>query len=131
MPRRSSATVDLKIRMKEPLRREVERAAKQKGISMNAELIERVEAAGRGERRLAEVEEMLGGREIFGILMVIGRAMRETGVVAGFSARTTLGDVNRWFLNPYAYDQAVKAATAVLEAMRPPGDIAPPSFMSG
>jgi hypothetical protein len=40
--REDTATVDIKIRMKEPLRAEIEKSAKDKGISMNAEMINRL-----------------------------------------------------------------------------------------
>ncbi len=103
------------------------------------QLVARAEAKGRSITQEMELlleqalstEEMLGGKDIFAILMIIGRAMRETGTTAGFSSTFTLEGANRWLLNPYAYDQAVKAAAAVLEAMRPPGNIEMPKGMSG
>ncbi len=42
MARKKSATIDLKVRMKEPLRAQIEKAAKQAGISMNAEIVGRL-----------------------------------------------------------------------------------------
>lgn len=41
--REQSATVDLKVRMKEPLRADLERAARRRGVSMNAEAVARLE----------------------------------------------------------------------------------------
>ena len=59
--RKQSATVDLKVRMKEPLRSALERAAKQRGVSMNAEAVDRL------EKSFAEqgyIVELLGGRAV-------------------------------------------------------------------
>ncbi len=41
--RKSSDTVDIKIRMKEPVRRKIEQAAAKRGVSMNAEMVSRLE----------------------------------------------------------------------------------------
>ena len=43
MPRKPSATVQLKARMKEPLRARLEEDAKSRGISLNAALVDRLE----------------------------------------------------------------------------------------
>ena len=42
MPRRQSATVQLKVRMKEPLRAKIASAAKKHGVSLNAEAVDRL-----------------------------------------------------------------------------------------
>lgn len=42
-PRKQSATVDLKLRIKEPLRVQIEKAAKQHGVSMNMEMVARLQ----------------------------------------------------------------------------------------
>ena len=43
MARKKSVTVDLKVRMKEPLRAKIEAAAKENGVSLNAEAVARLE----------------------------------------------------------------------------------------
>ena len=43
MAREESATVELKVRMKEPLRASLELAARQHGVSMNAEAVRRLD----------------------------------------------------------------------------------------
>jgi Arc-like DNA binding domain len=42
--RNKKAVVQLKVRMREPLRAKLEKAAKQKGISLNAEIVERLKS---------------------------------------------------------------------------------------
>src|SRR5262245_26020289 len=41
--RKQAARADIKIRMKEPLRAKIEAAAKRRGVSMNAEMVSRLE----------------------------------------------------------------------------------------
>lgn len=41
--RRQTAKADLKIRLKEPMRARIERAASKRGVSMNAEMVDRLE----------------------------------------------------------------------------------------
>jgi predicted HicB family RNase H-like nuclease len=41
--RSQAATVDLKVRVKEPMRAKIQREAKAKGISMNAEIVQRLQ----------------------------------------------------------------------------------------
>ena len=41
--RKKSDTVDSKVRMKEPLRNQIEKAAKSNGVSMNAEMVRRIQ----------------------------------------------------------------------------------------
>lgn len=42
--RKRSATVQLKVRLKESVRRDVERTARERGISLNAEAVDRIES---------------------------------------------------------------------------------------
>jgi hypothetical protein len=59
MARKRDTTVQVGLRLKEPLRKRVERAAKSNGVSMNAELVRRLEEsfAQRGV-----VHELFGGQ---------------------------------------------------------------------
>lgn len=123
--RKADEKVGLRLRFNEKLRRRLEQAAARNEQSMNAEIIHRLEASFVDEERF--VVESFGTPEVFGIMKIIAAAMLETGRVAGFYS----GDFNagfQWIDDPYAYDQAVKAATRVLEALRPPGSIENPSL---
>jgi predicted HicB family RNase H-like nuclease len=57
MTRKQSATVGLRVRFREPLRKKLELAAKKKGVSLNAELIERLEKSFRYDDELATLRE--------------------------------------------------------------------------
>ncbi len=68
MARKKTATVDLKVRMKEPLRAQIERAAKDRGVSLNAEVVERLNLS-------FQKEDALGGRELAGLFQMIAGAV--------------------------------------------------------
>ena len=56
--RPQTAVVGLKVRMREPLRKKLEVAAKQKGVSLNSELISRLESSFSSEA----VEQVIGAK---------------------------------------------------------------------
>src|SRR5437763_528741 len=82
--RETSAAVDIKIRMKEPLRADIERAATEKGISMNAEMVERLSRSFEQERMLDQASEWAYGRRLFALLSLLGRVAMDTGPTAAF-----------------------------------------------
>ena len=66
------------------------------------------------------------GRQLAGLLMLLGRTMGETGSHAGFMANRTPEGASNWLGNPYAFDQAAKAVETILEAFRPVGETSVP-----
>jgi hypothetical protein len=125
--RSESDTVQLKVRMKEPLRAALEEAARQRGVSLNSEVVRRLERSFEQEQRL---EDVFGGIDVYRLMRVIAAIMDSAGSTAllykpppGFvDAREA-----RWPADPYAYDQALQAGVHALEALRPPGDPNAPS----
>jgi hypothetical protein len=116
---------DIKIRVKEPLRARVEAAARERGVSMNAELISRLEKSFAQDDQLADT---LGSKDVVTFMQSIAAAMRKAGEIAAASKRPRILVTNPpWLSEPYAFEQAVKAANGVIEAFRPPGDPSPPS----
>jgi hypothetical protein len=51
-----------------------------------------------------------------------------TGRLAGFHSGGSVKAADAWIDDPYAYDQAVKAVDTILEAMRPAGNVDPPTL---
>ena len=92
MPKRKqSATVDLKMRIKEPLRAAIERAARQRGISMNAEMVRRL-------GQTTQFDERLGGPRVAGLIEIIAAAMKLAGEHAAFFADgSKVHDQGKWF----------------------------------
>ena len=76
------------------------------------------------------------GRQFAGVLLVLAQAMRLAGsaslawrlAVRDPRAGVTTERVAGWLGDPWAYDQAVRAANTVLEAYRPEGEIEPPEI---
>ncbi len=62
-----SDTIQLKARMKEPLRAKLEEAAEARGVSLNAEMVHRLE-------RSFEGDETLGGRQFRALFGLLGNA---------------------------------------------------------
>ena len=118
--RKKSATVQLKVRIKEELRARLEKAAKARDVSMNAEIGERLEKS-------FEYENRLGGPLVADLVESIGAVMRSTGEHGAFFATHQIHKDGKWLANPYAFDQATKAAKTVFKAHRPPGKITVPS----
>jgi hypothetical protein len=115
--------VQLKVRMREPLRARLEKAAKLRGESLNAETVRRLEHSFDIQDLLTETLALTFGRHLAALLLEIGHAMDSTGKHAAFAATGTL---DPWTANPYAFDQAVRACARVVERRRPRGQISPP-----
>jgi len=121
--RADSDTVQLKWRTKEPLRAALEQAASHRGVSINQEMTRRIEISFMQQTR---VDEAFGSQEIFGLMKIVATAFVQAGAMAGHLVST-----KNFVENPFAYDQATRAAIKVLEAFRPSGEIAPPPKVSG
>jgi hypothetical protein len=71
MSRAPSENVQLKIRMKEPLRAKLERAAHERGVSMNVEAVSRLEQSFAADEGVAEE---FGGKEKYQIFRALSAA---------------------------------------------------------
>ncbi len=117
MTRRAKASrPQVGLRVSESMRIRLEKTARQNGCSINSEVIARLE-------RSFELEDRFGGPQVVEIIEVVGPAMRSAGQSAAFFAGV---DKDSWLAHPYGFDQAAKAAAAVLEHHRPPGKIVVP-----
>lgn len=117
--RGKSARAQVPLRIPEALRARIERAAKETGNSMNAEILERLEGS-------FDIEDRLGGPQLIELIETVASAMKSTGQHAGFYETGKLTNRGQWLVLPYAFDQATKAAKAILEHHRPPGEIVVP-----
>jgi hypothetical protein len=120
--REPASTVDIKIRMKEPLRSEIERSAKEKGISMNAEMVVRLSQSYDRERLLYGALELAYGREAAALISILVRELVGSGRISSLISSDLREAMDNWLYDPYAYRQAKNAANAVLDAFAPEGD---------
>jgi hypothetical protein len=75
---------------------------------------------------LPETLEQIYGRQLAGLLLLLGKVMRDSSRSAAFSIEPTLEAAEGWMDRPWAFEQAAKAAVTVIEAVRPEGEPAPP-----
>jgi hypothetical protein len=120
--RAPASTVDIKIRMKEPLRSEIERSAKEKGISMNAEMVDRIAQSYDREHLLYGALELAYGREAAAVISLLARELVWSGRISALISSEAREAMSDWLSDPYAYRQAKNAAVAVLDAFAPEGD---------
>jgi hypothetical protein len=127
--RAKSETVQLKVRMKEPLRAMLEKAADERGISMNTEAVDRLQRTFQNQKVLQEALDLSFGAHISGLLMIIGDVMRATAQTVSFAEN---GDpsLEIWSEDPVVYDEVAKAVASVFAEHRPVGEILPPSKMA-
>lgn len=120
MPKaKKSVRAQVGLRLRESLRSRIEKAARNRDVSMNTEIMERLHQS-------FDFEGRLGGPQVTLVVETIAAAMRSSGRMAGFMATRQVSKEDEWLTIPYAYDQAVKAAITVLEAHRPEGEIKVP-----
>jgi len=116
--------VQIRIRTKTSLHARLEKAADERGVSMNSEIVDRLE-------RSFEIDRIIGGpivedRQVLAIAKMIAAVMHDSGRHAAFTATRTIEGTARWYDNAFAYDQAVLAANVILEAFRPAGSVDAP-----
>jgi hypothetical protein len=124
MKRPESDTVQLKVRMKEPLRAQLEKAAAKRGVSLNTEATDRLQQTFLNQKVLQEALDLSFGTQISELLIIIGDVMRSTAQTVTFAAR---GDpsLEIWSEDPLVFDKVVQAVEAVLNERRPTGKIMP------
>jgi hypothetical protein len=125
--RAASDTVQISVRAKETLRAQLERAAKEHGVSMNAEIIKRLQDS---FERQTSADDAFDAPVTAAIAKLIASAMHEAGRFAGFAATGTIEGATDWFTVPYGFAQAEQAATRVLEMLRPEGEPKPPDSLT-
>ncbi len=95
-----------------------------RSLSQEAEL--RLERSFERQDLAEEVLTVAYGRQLAGLLTALGRTMKDAGTMAGFQSTFTLEGSSDWLENPYAFDQAARAVTTIIEAFRPSGEVVEP-----
>jgi hypothetical protein len=126
--------VPLSIRITPALRELLVSTARANGRSITQEAEIRLEHAVRDERRIEEILDLVYGPCLAGVLMALGQAMQDAGrgsyllealgkvniATSGWAALTE--EIEKWVVDPNAFEQSIKAAVTVLEFMRPEGE---------
>ncbi len=118
--RGKSPRAQVPLRIPEAQRARIEKAAKARGASMNAEIVERL-------ARSFDIEDRLGGPRVVELIETIAGVMKLSGEHAAFMADSSkLHNQGEWLDQPYGYDQARKAAITVLKKRKPKGAVVVP-----
>lgn len=116
--------IQINLRVPPDLREQLQRAAEARGVSVTREINDRLAASFGHE---AAIDAAIGNRTLLGLLRLVGVAMQGAGKFAAFASAVASHDKRQeWIDNPYAYDQATRAALTILDALRPPGEIEVP-----
>jgi hypothetical protein len=122
MPTRDdAATVQLKIRIKEPLRAAIEDDAEARRVTMNAVINDRLESSFRGDAQSRDLREAFAlalGADVAAITLAMGLAIRDVVKWFHLPPKTDL------LSNAFIFDQAMAAILRVIESVRPDGDAA-------
>ncbi len=117
--RSRSNTIQLKARMKEPLRAALEAAAAANGVSLNAEMVHRLEQSFAEEKSSEEavyaVYDSFGKLETFLVARLLANAIELIEAKTG----------KNWMDDPEAHRQTQEACKTILDAFRPPGGKGP------
>lgn len=101
----------------------LEAAARENGRTQSQEAEVRLEQSFRQEDLLAPALRLAYGPEIAAILLIMGREFARNGRIGAVISQGGDPEARQlWQSDPYAYDQAVRAATTVIETFRPPGN---------
>src|SRR5712692_9935443 len=113
------------FRSREALHQQLGAAAKIAGRSISEEIEFRLERSFFEQRATIEALDLAYGKDLVRILLMVAEAMA-VGPYAASTATHAPEDFGNWLNNPYAFAQAMQAAHAVLDALKPPGDPTPP-----
>jgi hypothetical protein len=107
------ALVQLKARMREPLRARLESSAKRHVRSLNSELVDRLE-------RSFQSEDFLGGPEIASLAQLMSAAFLRGGQGRAYRMGNPKWKVGRWINNSDCFQAATEAVKDALDAIKPP-----------
>src|SRR5690348_2782997 len=103
----------LGLRVTPQIKERLDGTARQHGRTQSQEAERRIELTFRAEDQFEQGLELIFGRQLGGLLTLLGHVIREAGRSAGFTSSNTLEGAEGWMSNPYAFDQAVDRKSVV------------------
>lgn len=120
---RPGERVPMSFRVTPEFKRMLDDASAKSGKSLSQEVEARLEQSFRDEQHLEQALELIYGKALAGILTILGDVMQRVGARAVTASHPPNAVENGdWLADPYAFDQASKAAGVILDAIRPEGD---------
>jgi len=127
--------VPIGLRVTPQMKAAIDAAAANSGRSQSQEIEMRLEFSFKQEKDAPDLIVAKYGRRIGVLLIMMGSAIKATGAGAAASGvlpMSTLADSwlgnDSWLDDPFLYDQATKAVSALLEWSRPEGDVTDPQL---
>src|SRR5262245_37131858 len=111
--RHRTAVVQLKTRMREPLRARLEAGAKRRGVSLNTEIVERL------EQSFTKEDAFGGGPEILNMARLMAAAFVRGGQEGAYARSQPKWTSADWLNDPDCYQAAVRSVTKALAAVKP------------
>lgn len=118
--------IPLGLRVTKETKQRLDQAAHISGRSQSQEAELRLEQSFNSASALFDALDLAYGRHWTGLLLLLGQVAQLTGTRAISASQFNFEGSEDWVSDPYAYDQAVRAMTFVLEAFRPRGKVALP-----
>ena len=117
--------VQLSFRITPELKRRLRKLGEQTGRSQSQEAEFRIEWSFDRSDLLTDVLSLAYGRQVAGILMLLGSVLPRAGARALLSAAggRYADNFDRWIDDPTAFHQAKQGVMAILETIGPNGDI--------
>jgi hypothetical protein len=121
----------LAVRVRDELKTMLEATAQTYQRSLSEEAERRLEDSITVAETSHRAFDLAFGRDTTALLLVLAKVMKTTGEHAAFAVTHSLDGGSKWLSEPYAYDQVVQAISAVLEMLRPEGEIRAPTMKGG
>ena len=118
--------IPLGLRVTRETKQKLDQAAHVSGRSQSQEAELRLEQSFNSASALFDALDLAYGRHWTGLLLLLGQVAQLTGTRAISASQFNFAGCEDWVSDPYAYDQAVRGMTFVLEAFRPRGKIGLP-----
>jgi hypothetical protein len=109
MARDETAIVQLQVRLREDLRAHLEESARTRSVSLNSEIVGRLEHTRDRSSLTMEVLALVFGNETASILVLLGAVMHEQGLLRAGTA---------WADDAAAYNGVLDGASEALEVLR-------------
>ena len=114
--------VPLSLRVTPQLKAKLDAAATETGRSQTQEIEFRLEQSFDRSELVFGAMTLAYGAQVAAILLAAANAMRGAGRLSGLKSKPEAFTDAAWVDDPYAYEQALSAATTVIKAFRPRGD---------
>jgi hypothetical protein len=127
---RAGKRYPLNMRTTKAIRDKLEHAAATAGRSLAQEVELRLEQSFLLQELMVTGLELTYGRQLAGMLLMLGEGIKMTGENTGFSSTLAIDGSRNWVDVAYAFDQAVQCANYIFERLRPPGKPETPAILA-